>query len=195
MPIAEGLYQHRIADEPNGITEKWVLSQRENGTQLDITFASDYTLTATVHINTDARMTYFAYHIDDDFHGQYQREANTLTVERTLPGNTRISDKIILPDDAILDLPFVCCKPYTLRALQKQGVSSVFAPLLRSGDRAGDLAKKSLRLVTNAKITLAGQTYHTQQFRYGRDYWLNEHHHVLRARQDLYDIILVEYKR
>ncbi|MEL6309578.1 MAG: hypothetical protein AAFN11_05720 [Chloroflexota bacterium] len=195
MPIAEGLYQHRIADQANDITEKWVLSQQDNGTQLNITFSSDYTLTATVLINTSDSITHFAYHIDDNFHGQYQREANSLSVERTLPGNTRISDQIILPDDAILDLPFVCCKPYTLLALQKQGVSSVFAPLLRSGDRAGDLAKKSLRFVTNAKITLERQTYHTQHYRYGRDYWLNEYHHVLRARQDLYDIILVEYSR
>ena len=195
MPIAEGLYQHRIADEPNGITEKWVLDQHASGTQLDITFLADYTLTATVNISSQAKITRFVYHIDNDFHGQYQRTGNILTVERTLPGNTRISDKIILPDDAILDLPFVCCKPYTLLALQKKGISSVFAPLLRSGDRAGDLAKKSLRLVTNAKITLAGQTYDTQYVRYGRDYWLNENKHVLRARQDLYDIILVEYSR
>ncbi|MEL6524265.1 MAG: hypothetical protein AAFQ07_01020, partial [Chloroflexota bacterium] len=118
MPIAEGLYQHRVAGQANGITEKWMLSQHENGTQLDITFSSEYTLTATVHISKNDRITHFVYHIDNNFHGQYQREANSLIVERTLPGNTRISDQSILPDDAMLDLPVVCCKPSTQLAMQ-----------------------------------------------------------------------------
>lgn len=195
MPIAEGLYAHYDNGQPNGITEHWTLTRIALGEHLDIVFQADYRLTATVVLDEYGCIQKFDYHISNDFQGTYQRIGNHLQVKRTLPGNTRLADTILLPDDTVLDLPFVCCKGYTIQRLSEQSNPiPVFAPLLRSGDRAGDLAKRHVKRLANVKITHNAQTYDATHYQYGHDYWTLSDYRVLRTQKEQYQIILLEHK-
>ena len=194
MLIASGKYEHRENGIANGITETWQRERSGNQQELTIIFQAGYTLKATVSLNENDQPTYFEYFIDDTFNGMYQVEDSQLKVKRTLPYNTILEDTLVWSNKTVLDLPFLSCKSHTILHLMKHGTAPTFAPILRSGDRAGDLAKKSASFIGEDEINLDSVQYQTRHIRYMRDYWLDEHNTILRMRDNEYEVILVEYK-
>jgi len=196
MPIASGVYQHRDNGIANGITETWQINRHTATTyRQQITFKAHYTLTADVLFDDDFNMTDFIYKTDDGLNGHYQINDNQLWVKRTLAGNTRLEDKLVWSAETILDLPFLSCKGHTILHLNQYGTVPTFAPLLRSGDRAGDLAKKSVTSHGDSKVIMIDTAYTAIHYHYMRDYWLDTHGMVLRAVDKTYEMILVEYQR
>lgn len=191
MLIASGKYDHRENGIACGISETW----RYDHQLINIVFQAQYTLNATVRLNENNQPTHFEYYFDDSLNGTYQVENGQLKVKRTLPYNTVLEDTLVWSDRTVLDLPFLSCKSHTILHLVKYGISPTFAPILRSGDRAGDLAKKSASLIAEEEISLDGTMYHARHFRYMRDYWLDEHNTILRMQDNDYEVILVEYER
>lgn len=193
MLIAKGQYEHYENAVPNGITEIWHYEgdSREN-CLLNIVFQADYMLNATVHFK-NSQLVRFEYHVDESLHGSYHIENGKLKVKRTLPYNTYLEDSLVWSDNAVLDLPFLSCKSHTILHLNTHSIAPTFAPILRSGDRAGDFAKKSVKFIAYNTMTLNKTVYSVKQYQYLRDYWLNGQNVVMRMRDNQYEIILVEY--
>lgn len=193
MLTAKGQYEHYENSFPNGITETWHYEgDSYENCLLTIVFQADYTLKARVHFQ-DNRLVRFDYHIDESLHGSYYIENGKLKVKRTLPYNTYLEDSLVWSDIAVLDLPFLSCKSHTILHLNAHGIAPTFAPILRSGDRAGDFAKKSVKFIAYNTVSLNQTVYSTKQYQYVRDYWLNEQDVVMRMRDNQYEVILVEY--
>lgn len=195
MLIASGKYEHRESAVANGIYETWRYEHTGNEQVLGIVFQAQYMLNATVYLNENNQPRQFEYYVEDSLNGTYQVENDQLKVKRTLPYNTVLEDTLVWSDKTMLDLPFLSCKSHTILHLVKYGISPTFAPILWSGDRAGDLAKKSASFISEEEIIINKTMYQTRHFRYMRDYWLDEHNTVLRMRDNEYEVILVEYER
>ncbi len=195
MLIASGKYDHRENGIVSGISEMWRYEHSASYQIINIVFQAQYTLEATVYLNENNQPRHFEYYVDDSLNGTYQVENDQLKVKRTLPFNTVLEDTLVCSDRTVLDLPFLSCKSHTILHLVKYGISPTFAPILRSGDRAGDLAKKSARFIAEEEIIINEKIYQARHFRYMRDYWLDEYNTILRMRDNEYEIILVEYER
>lgn len=194
MHIASGKYQHRENGTPNGITEIWQVSHTaSNRYLLDITFQAHYTLKAQVYFDENHILEQFTYHIDENLNGSYRIQDRKLLVKRTLPMNTHLEDSLVWSENAILDLPFLSCKGHTILHLQANPNAPTFAPILHSGDRAGDLAKKSVRFIADEEISITDKIYSATHYRYRRDYWLDKNGCVLRVQDNHYEMLLVEY--
>lgn len=195
MHIASGKYQHRENGLANGISEKWDYERIADNLVLTIVFEAQHRLDAKVYFDANTQVARFEYHIDDTLNGTYHIENTQLKVKRILPYDTILEDTLVWSDKTVLDLPFLSCKSHTILHLQKHRTVPTFAPILRSGDRAGDLAKKSASFIGEEEISLDGKSYQAKHFRYLRDYWLDEHNTILRMRDNEYEVILVEYER
>ncbi|MEO1287055.1 MAG: hypothetical protein AAFV93_04750 [Chloroflexota bacterium] len=64
-----------------------------------------------------------------------------------------------------------------------------------SGDRAGDLAKKSVNQLGEELVTINSKIYSAKKYRYGQLYWLDKHGIVLKVQADNYEMVLTEYTR
>lgn len=193
MPIASGVYTHYENSHANGITEHW---QQDTISSLAITFNTPaYTMTIAVTFDNRQRVADFTYHVDSALQGRYRVQASKLQVERNLPPNIKLADTLIWSDDTILDLPFLSTKGHTILQLDTHGIAPVFAPHLRSGDRAGDLAKKSAENLGTDTLIIANKSYPATKFRYGHLYWINNEGVVLRVQTDNYEMVLTEYTR
>ncbi|MGB7341723.1 MAG: hypothetical protein WBC91_22690 [Phototrophicaceae bacterium] len=191
MPIVSGKYEHRENGVPNGITETWEYLDENH---LHILFASpDYQLDATIILDENKNVNRFAYHVDETLNGYYQVQGSQLRVKRQLPANTQLDDTLVWSNDALLDLPFLSCKGHTILHLNQKGLTSTFAPILRSGDRAGDMAKQSVQKLEQYSLNINDRVYQTTHYRYLRDYWLDKNGIVIRAESGTYEMILVEY--
>jgi|GEM_PF-4038950 len=190
MHIASGKYEHRENGTANGITETWRYS---DSSHMQITFEAHYILKADVYFDENQRLEQFTYHIDENLKGSYRIADGKLHVQRTLPGNTRLEDTLVWSDDAVLDLPFLSCKGHTILHLKKYGLAPTFAPIFHSGDRAGDLAKKSVREIGEETVKIGETDYSATHYHYMRDYWLDQYGRVLKVQDNNYEMILVEY--
>lgn len=190
MPIASGKYEHRENGIANGITETWHYSDRFH---MQIIFEAHYILKADVHFDENQGVEQFTYHIDESLNGSYRISNGKLYIQRTLPGNTRLDDTLVWSDKSVLDLPFLSCKGHTILHLKKHGLAPTFAPILHSGDRAGDLAKKSVRVIDEETIKIGEKSYSATHYHYLRDYWLDKYDRVLKVQDNNYEMVLVEY--
>ena len=196
MHIASGKYEHRDNGFANGITETWHYGYRTANTfVMQVVFEAHYTLRAEVYFDENQRLEEFSYHIDEHLNGNYRISDGKLLARRTLPGNTRLEDTLVWSDNAVLDLPFLSCKGHTILHLKKQGLAPTFAPIFHSGDRAGDLAKKSVREIGKETIKIGEKSYSATHYHYMHDYWLDKYGRVLKVqdKNNNYEMILVEY--
>ncbi|MGJ3239943.1 MAG: hypothetical protein ACFE0Q_14625 [Anaerolineae bacterium] len=195
MHIASGVYQHYDHGIDQGIRERWQYQRVNDGYHMHISFEADYTLHADVTLDKNNRIQQFDYRLDEHMHGRYRIADEQLHVYRTLPGNTLLEDQVPWAKDAVLDLPFLSCKGHTILHLAQYSVAPTFAPLLRSGDRAGDLAKQSVRDLGEERLTINDVVYATWRYQYRHDYWLDKRGQVVRVQNGQYEMILLEYQR
>jgi hypothetical protein len=193
QPVAHGVYQHTMGDLATGTNEAWELRRLHETRILRLHFSTEaYMVVADVRYQ-QGRLTRFQYKLlaDNRAKGDYQVQEDKLHVERTIGDDTRLEEDIPWSDDVVFDAPFVACKGFAILRLAQDNSVPAFAPHLKLAERAGDLAKKQAHFV--------GEDTHGRHYRYGRDYWLDEHGMVVRAADDSmgdeYVMELTEYER
>ena len=191
MTALSGEYAHFSAGALTGVTESW----EHDGNRLMITFDASaigsYILDAEIIF--DELIQIFTYSTSDGLSGSYFRDGDRLRIKRVLPGNTRLEDTLVGFGNVLLDLPFLSCKGRTILRMAEQDIVSVYAPLMRAGDRAGDLAKKTVTNIGTETINLDDKQISAQHYQYMRDYWIDENAIVLQATDELTVMQLVEY--